>query len=147
MKCKNKKSKYVYIPDTPSYYHNSSLSLLIQPSSIPNAGFGVFANVDIPANTFIDYYTGYLCRGLKGGKYFFAINDDIGVNAEAYPRCYMAMLNSNANSTFLTNCKFVVDDNIEDIDNEYSKKISVWSTTDIQAGQELLIDYGKDYFF
>lgn len=121
---------------SPSYYHTSSFQISIQPSRIPNGGMGVFAEEDIPKHSFIDFYRGVRCVGLKCGTYFFAINDDVGINAEGYPRCYMAMLNSNAHTDFTVNCEFIVKE----------EEIQVWSIDEIKKGQELLIDYGDHYF-
>jgi hypothetical protein len=121
---------------SPSYYHSSCYQLSIQPSTIPQAGLGVFALEDISKGSFVDEYKGVRCTGLKSGTYFFQINEEVGINAEGYPRCYMAMLNSNANTSFLTNCEFLVK----------NEKIEVWTTRPVKRGEELMIDYGDRYF-
>ena len=135
---KTRKKKYICVPETPTYYHNSRFELEIRPSMIDGAGLGVFAKNDIPTNSFIDYYTGDICRGLKGGLYFFAINDTLGINAEAYPRCYMGMINSNHGTAYDLNCEFVVD--------QEKETVAVYSIREILAGNELYVSYGTEYF-
>ncbi len=136
-----KKGKHPYqhfplIPPTPSYYHNSIYDLTIKDSLIPNAGLGVFTNSYIPAKSFIDEYTGsYHTRNTISG-YFFAIHDDLGIDAREYPRCYMAMINDSYNSNYKNNCEFVVKNN----------RVEIWSLTDIPIHSELYISYGSDYF-
>jgi SET domain-containing protein len=123
MKKKNKKN-FIYNIEKPEYYHNSSFNLNILKSLIENAGYGVFTQDKIPNNTFIDRY--------------FAINDNIGIDAFLYPRCYMAMINDAKGSIFSNNCDFKID--------EKELIIEVWSIRDIKDGEELLINYGSEYW-
>jgi len=97
------KKKYKYIEEQEEYYHNSSFQLKIDKSKITLAGKGVFVEEAIPANSFIDYYTGDECYSLKCGTYFVEINDSYGINALTYPRCYMAMINDSYGSPYTNN--------------------------------------------
>ena len=132
------KHKYVYQEEEPEYYHNSKFDLQINKSQIKEAGLGVFTNDFIPNNTFIDFYKGNKCYGLKGGSYFFCINNIIGIDAQAYPRCYMAMLNDVYNTNNIVNCEFIID--------EDKKTIEIWSCLDIEPKSELFISYGDSYW-
>jgi len=142
-KQKNKskyKSKYNYIfqEEKVEYYHNSKFNLRIDKSNIKEAGLGVFTNDFIPANTFIDYYKGNTCSGIKGGLYFFAINNIVGIDAQSYPRCYMAMLNDVYKSSFTVNCEFIID--------EEAKTVEIYSCKNIEPDEELFISYGDSYW-
>ena len=136
---KRKKSKFIHVPlPLPSYYHNSKFCLEIKKSNIENAGFGVFSNTFIPADSFIDFYQGkIITKNCNGSSYFFHIHDLKGIDAIEYPRCYMAMLNDAHNSSFENNCEFRVTEN---------EKVEVWSIVDIYPDEELLVDYGDEYF-
>ena len=140
-KSKNKsKSKhlYQYEEEKPEYYHNSKFDLMIKQSQIKEAGLGVFTNMFIPANTFIDFYRGIKCYGLKGGNYFFSLNNMVGIDAQSYPRCYMAMINDVYKSNHSINCEFIID--------EENKTIEIYSSKDIEPESELFISYGDSYW-
>ena len=115
---KENKKTYSYIEPIPSYYHTSPYTLDIRASTIKNAGLGVFARKDIPAGVYIDAYTGDLLS-IPTSRYYFQIDEGIGIDAGSYPRCYMAMLNDGFEKN---NCMFRVD-------NE-TKHVSVWSKRD-----------------
>uniref|UniRef100_A0A6C0KCC6 SET domain-containing protein n=1 Tax=viral metagenome TaxID=1070528 RepID=A0A6C0KCC6_9ZZZZ len=143
------KHPYNYVEPVPSYYHNSAFQLEIKVSTITGAGLGVFTVDNIPENTFIDYYTGdYFC--IPTSRYYFSINDTLGIDAGSYPRCYMGMINDNSIAVAYkkkrgdkksidetrNNCKFVVD----------GTTVSIFSTRTINAGDELFISYGDEYW-
>lgn len=132
------KHSYVFTEEVVEYYHNSKFDLEIKKSNILAAGFGVFTNEFIPANTFIDFYKGNTCSGLKGGLYFFSLNNVLGIDAQSYPRCYMAMINDSYNSDFTINCEFII--------NEKDKKVEIWSCKNIEENSELFISYGDSYW-
>ena len=132
------KHKYTYIEEVVEYYHNSKVRLRIDKSQIKEAGLGVFTDDFIPANTFIDYYNGNKCYGIKGGLYFFALNNIVGIDAQSYPRCYMAMLNDVYKSNYTVNCEFIID--------EEEKKVEIFSCKNIEPGEELFISYGDSYW-
>ena len=136
-------------------YHNSSFNLYIKDSQLFQSGKGVFTHDFIPANTFIDFYQGYLSEHIKGGTYFYQINDTWGIDGFGPPRCYMAMLNdANFQATkiikkgkkkkilfphnFVNNCEFIVD--------EEKLIVSIFSIIDIEPESELFISYGDTYW-
>jgi len=135
MKRKNK-NKYIYIPPKEEYYNNSCFELEIKDSNIKNAGKGVFTLEFIPNNTFIDEYTGIIMNHVFCGSYFVLIREGLGIDAQTFPRCYMAMINDNIGSLFEHNCKFMICDD----------KVEIWSIKDIYKGDELYISYGNEYW-
>ena len=128
------KKLYTYVEPVPSYYHTSPYTLDIRKSTIANAGLGVFVGKNIPAGAYIDVYTGDLLS-IATSLYYFQINEEVGIDAGSYPRCYMAMLNDGFEKN---NCEFRVDDE--------TRQVSVWSLRDVVAGEELFVSYGEDFW-
>lgn len=151
-KNKNKqkdKHNYIYLPPKEEYYHNSNFNLIIKPSNIHNSGKGVFTLDFIPSNTFIDYYEGIVMNYLSCGSYFLKICDNYGIDAQIFPRCYMAMINDTFGSNYHHNCKFIINKNkLNDDDNDSDSKynVEVWSIKDILKDEELYISYGDEYW-
>jgi len=136
---KQGKYPYTHIPlavTVPTYAHTSSFSLGIDLSQIPNSGNGVFVHSFIPACSYIDEYVGEHKMYNPMTGYYLRVSDTDGIDAHAYPRCYMAMINDPYRSTFRANCEFRIEDD----------RACVWSTCDIYPNEELFIDYGSDYF-
>jgi hypothetical protein len=125
-----------------SYYNNSQYKLKIDISTIKNAGNGVFALEPIAKNKFIGYYEGDVIFHIHCGSYYISINDDCGINAVCYPRCYMAMINDTYRTDYKYNCEFVINEN----NSDYNKKVEIWSISDININDELFIDYGNNYW-
>lgn len=133
------------------YYHNSTFNLYLDKSKICNGGIGVFTKSFIPKNSLIDEYFGELIYGFFGGEYYFSIDDDVGINAINFPRCYMAMLNDASYKptskrklkkfiahNYENNCYFHV--------NDEKNKVYVHSLVDIEQNSELFISYGSNYW-
>jgi SET domain-containing protein len=125
-----------------SYYNNSQYKLKIDISTIKNAGNGVFALEPIAKNKFIGYYEGDVIFHIHCGSYYISINDDCGINAICFPRCYMAMINDTYRTDYKYNCEFVINEN----NSDYNKKVEIWSISDININDELFIDYGNNYW-
>ena len=142
---KNKKNKKIItnnivinnIDNDEQYYNNSTYKLKVDKSYIENAGKGVFTLEQIPSKSFIGYYEGDMVEYINCGLYYFSINDCCGINAISFPRCYMAMLNDGRNRIY-NNCEFIIDNNY--------LKVELWSIKDIKEGDELLVDYGSEYW-
>jgi len=133
------KYKYKYEERFEEYYHTSKYQLQIGKSTISNAGKGIFADEPIECNTLIDYYYGDEIEYIGTGPYFVGFEDGsriLGIDAMAFPRCYMAMVNDAYQTPFQNNCRL-------DIVNE---QIEIWSIDDIFSGQELLMSYGSNYW-
>ena len=137
--------KVVKIIDTyinQSYYNNSQYKLKLDISTIKNAGDGVFALEPIAKNKFIGYYEGDVIFHIHCGSYYISINDDCGINAVCYPRCYMAMINDTYKTDYKYNCEFIINEN----NSDYNKKVEIWSISDININDELFISYGNHYW-
>ena len=135
---KSQKPKYTYIPPQEDFYHKSDYSLEIRTSTILGAGRGVFTNDTIEPNQFIDQYMGEEMRYLCCGAYFVAFRDRPGgIDAQSFPRCYMAMINDAYGSPYLNNCRLVED---------ATGQIDVWSINRIHPGEELFMSYGNEYW-
>ena len=135
-------------------YHNSKFDLYIKDSQLFQSGKGVYTHDYIPANSFIDLYEGHLIEFIKGGTYYFQINDKWGIDGFGPPRCYMAMLNDanfkpisknkskskqiSISNNFSNNCIFATD--------EENLTVSIYSITDIEPESELFISYGDSYW-
>jgi hypothetical protein len=145
------------------YYNNSLFDLYLTKSQIENAGLGVWTRDFIPKNTFVDEYTGIIGNRNFGSDYTLEITKNYYIDAEPFPRCFMAMINdcsyvakktirrkkkviditpvANYNSSGIpleVNCIFMID-----IEN---KKGLIYSTRDIERNTELFISYGKNYW-
>ena len=125
-----------------SYYNNSQYKLKLDISTIKNAGIGVFALEPIAKNKFIGYYEGDVIFHIHCGSYYMSINDEHGINAVCYPRCYMAMINDTYKTDYKYNCEFIINEN----NSDYNKKVEIWSISDININDELFISYGNDYW-
>jgi hypothetical protein len=135
-------------------YHNSKFNLYVKPSNLTEAGLGVFTHDFIPANTFVDFYEGFLSEYFKGGNYFFQINDKWGIDGFGPPRCYMAMLN-DANYKVITKTKkksenqayqTIYSNNCQFVNDEVNLKVSIYTIVDIEPESELFISYGNNYW-
>lgn len=127
----------------PKFYNNTPWDLEVRDSGIPKAGQGLFANQDIPANTLIGYYEGLITRdNNKLSLYSFEISPRYFIDASAFPRCYLAMVNDARNSDFEYNCEF----RMESHRDVKKRKIVLYSIKPINKGTELFANYGNDYW-
>ena len=133
---KTKKLKKRFVEPNEEYFHNSRFNLSIRNSNIKFAGKGVFTEDCIPPNTFVDLYLGETCFYARCGSYFVEIDENCGINAIAFPRCYMAMINDARKSQFLNNCEIRIN----------SGNVEVWSISTIEQGGELFMSYGDDFW-
>ena len=133
---KPKKTKKQFVEPHEEYFHNSLFNLSIHNSNIPFAGRGVFTQDFILANTFIDLYLGDICFYAKCGSYYVEIDETCGINAIAFPRCYMAMINDAQKSQFSNNCEIRIN----------LRNVEVWSIRPILQGEELFMSYGDTFF-
>ena len=145
------------------YYNNSIFDLYLAKSQIEKAGLGVWTRDFIPKNTFIDEYTGIVSNRNFGTDYTLEITKNYYIDAEPFPRCFMAMMNdcsyiapkkikrkkkviditpiANYNSSgepLEINCVFMID--------TVNKKGLVYSTQDIYSNTELFVSYGVNYW-
>lgn len=121
------------------YYNNSQFALVVKQSQIPNSGNGVYTLQHIPKDTVIAEYLGKIVpcsERIKDPDYTVYVNRKISIDAQYYPRCYMAMINDTFGTDFAVNCKF----------KKCGKRVHVIASSDIAPGEELFLSYGSAYW-
>ena len=100
-----------------------------------NTGLGLFATEFIPAGKRLVEYVGQILPNeivdQLSGKYFFGINSKWSIDGSA---------RSNIARYFNHSCRPNAESFIS------GKRVWIWSKKNIQAGQEITINYGKEYF-
>jgi SET domain-containing protein len=98
-------------------------------------GLGLFTVADIPARKRIIEYVGPLISNqeveMRVGKYFFGVNTKWSIDGSA---------RSNTARYINHSCKPNAEAFIS------GRRVWVWSKRKIKAGEEITIDYGKEYF-
>lgn len=101
-----------------------------------SAGLGLFTTKPIKKGAFIIEYEGPLLTqdqaDRKGGKYLFALGSKWTIDGSS--RNNLARYINH--SCVQENCETV----------QYDKRIKIKATRNIKAGEELVYDYGKEYF-
>ncbi|MBX2866398.1 SET domain-containing protein-lysine N-methyltransferase [Candidatus Kaiserbacteria bacterium] len=101
-----------------------------------SAGLGLFTKEDLVKDDFIIEYIGehisHEESDRRGGKYLFTLNDDIIVDGKD---------RKNKARYINHSCRPNCDAEIED-----EERILIRARKRIKAGEELTIDYGKEYF-
>jgi hypothetical protein len=131
------------------YINTTNFDLEIRPSLIKNAGFGIFTNQDLKKNILIGYYTGdKKNKNDTISDYSFEISKTLFIDAEKYPRSYIAMINDSYNSQFENNCEF----RLVYYDKNYKRlkindmKIVLYTIKDINKNEELFAAYSPSYW-
>ncbi len=120
--------------------------LVVKKSSIPNAGKGLFTKQTIEKGTDILEYTGKVTSwndaNHKGGKnlYIFYVNKNHVVDASVKGNNLARYVND---AQGLSKIKGILNNCIYEIKNN---KVILVSTKRIKAGEELFVEYGKDYW-
>ena len=100
------------------------------------AGLGLFAIAPIKKGSFVIEYTGPLLNDdqvdAKGGKYLFALGKDWTIDGTS--RDNIARYINH--SCVRTNCEPV----------QYAMRMKIRATRNIKPGEEVLYDFGKEYF-
>ncbi len=120
--------------------------LYVKESQLPNAGNGLYTSMAIPKGTRIVEYKGRRTRwkDVQGddGKngYIFYINRNHVIDARPYKKSLARYANDARGMIrvdgLLNNADYIVD----------GLKTYIESTRDIPAGEEIFVDYGKDYW-
>ena len=144
-----------------TFFHTSAFALKIAESQIQGAGLGVYTLEDIPAGALVDEYRGE--RQDYGGRYVLYIKKNYYINADVWPRPYMAFINDctfvapkykrrkgrriditpaaqydSKGNVLTTNCEFRT--------CESTCKGWIYALCDIAAGSELFVEYGEKYW-
>ena len=120
----------------------------IKKSTIPNAGSGLFANMDIDMGIDLGEYFGKITDNYPGGCYIWEYQDENNntkyVNGEDYKNNPLKYVNGikykdqpTKDQLDKINCRMEVINN----------KVHYISTKFINKGDELFIDYGNKYWF
>ncbi|HVF66269.1 MAG TPA: SET domain-containing protein [Pyrinomonadaceae bacterium] len=100
-----------------------------------NTGLGLFATRHIAAGRRIIRYVGPILTSAeveqRTGRYFFSIDEDYAVDGSA--RTNLARY---VNHSCRPNAEALVE----------GKRIWIWSKRQIEPGEQITIDYGKEYF-
>jgi len=99
------------------------------------SGFGLFAQEDIPRGRFVVEYHGSIVTDDEadaiGGRYLFELGDGKTIDGSA--RTNIARY---ANHGCLPNCET----------RQVGNRVYIFTRRKVRAGEELLHDYGKEYF-
>lgn len=120
--------------------------LYLKKSTIPNSGKGLFTKKFIPAGTRIVEYKGVIRKwkeiveqeGMNG--YAMYINRNHVIDAEPLIKTFGRYANDARGMVKVKGLK----NNSEYITD--GKKVYIEAISDIAAGGEILVDYGKDYW-
>ncbi len=124
--------------------------LCIKKSNIPAAGKGLFTKVDIAKGTRIIEYKGKITTWkevLKAeastnifNRYLYYVNKNHVIDAMPYTKTFARYANDASGLSKIkglaNNCKYVKDNG----------RVFMEAIKDIEAGEEILIDYGKEYW-
>lgn len=122
-----------------------SNDLEVKRSGLPNAGNGLFTRVFIPAGTDIVEYTGIVTTWKEVNKewdngYIYYVSRNYVINAKPHVNALARYANDAAGlekaKQLKNNCVY----------KKKGKKIFIHATKDIQPGEEILVEYGKDYW-
>jgi uncharacterized protein len=117
----------------------------IRDSSLPGAGKGLFAKIFIPKNTRIVEYKGKISAWKEVDNngdigYIYYVTRSHVINAATYPKALARYAND---ARGISRVKGVTN-NSEYV--EEGLKVYIKSNKDIHPGQEILVDYGKEYW-
>ena len=123
-------------------------NLVVKPSTIPNAGMGLFAKEDIPMGTRLGWYKGKRMstkqwERCENDEYIWLLLDDKG--KEYYIDAHKVVKNNKLR--FVNGC--VTPGQFACVNVEaYQKKGKIWYSTikKIGKGMELIVNYGDEYF-
>ncbi|HEU5366648.1 MAG TPA: SET domain-containing protein [Hanamia sp.] len=120
--------------------------LVIKKSKIPGAGNGLFTTIFIPKGTRIIEYKGRITswRDVLNGKefnaYVYYVNRNHVIDAMKRKKSLGRYANDATGLTKIdgisNNTRYVVEDN----------RVFIEAKKDIQAGEEILVSYGREYW-
>ena len=119
--------------------------LKIKTSTIPNAGKGLFVTVAVAKGNIITEYIGRRARWADveddvDNGYIYYIDDNNVIDASKDARSFGRYANDAAGFTRVKGIK-----NNAEYDEE-DNRVFIRAKTDIAAGSEVLVSYGRDYW-
>lgn len=118
--------------------------LSVRPSRIPNAGMGLFANKNIPANFHLGEYVGRRTRTHPGGDYVWELVPDSRLSHKAYidaarnERCLLRYVNGAKTKKQARRINVAA--------YQYEGRLYYETIRPIRKDEELLMDYGPRYW-
>jgi hypothetical protein len=130
-----------FYPETPKSdkeIHVETNVVELRKSSIPGAGIGVFAKVDISGGDNLGFYRGEWLTEKEfengsSGIYTLALENGIHIDAENHGYNWVSRLNSPKGTNKKSNLY-------------WDKDGQTFTSRNIKAGEELLIGYGSSYW-
>jgi SET domain-containing protein len=119
--------------------------LVVKPSTIPNAGKGLFTKKLITKGTNIVEYKGRLTTWKEvehdhRNGYIFTVHEGHVIDAKKTLKALARYANDARGLTrvkgITNNCDYVIEEN----------KVFIQAKRDIPAGSEILVSYGKEYW-
>lgn len=120
--------------------------LEVKDSSLPGAGKGLFAAAFIPRNTLIVEYKGKITTWKEvddndgNNGYIYYVTRNHVIDAATYPKALARYANDARGIQRVKG----ISNNSEYV--EEGLKVFIKSKKDIQAGEEILVEYGKEYW-
>jgi hypothetical protein len=119
--------------------------LEVKKSNLPNSGMGLFTKMFIPKGSLIVEYKGRRTtwkeveNDYKNGYIYFISNSNV-IDAKTYKKALGRYAND---ASGLSRVKGI---NNNSVYEGHGDKIFIKAVKDIPAGNEILVDYGKDYW-
>jgi len=119
--------------------------LVVKKSTLPGVGKGLFTKKIIPKGTRIVEYKGRITpwkelSGKNFNRYIFYVKRDHVINASPYKKAVARFAND---AKGLTKVKGIANNSSYE---QEGLQIFITATKDIAAGDEILVDYGKEYW-
>jgi len=121
-------------------------NLVVKKSVLPGSGKGLYTKTFIPKNTKITEYKGKITtwekadHGAGDNPYLFYVNRNHVIDAK---RTKLSLAGYANDARGLNKVKGMVNNSIYVVEN---KIVFIQAITDIPAGSEILVGYGKEYW-
>jgi SET domain-containing protein len=120
--------------------------LVIKKSKLPGAGLGLFTRIFIPKGTRIVEYKGRISQWKQleqkewANKYIFYVTRHHVINAQPFKKSLARYANDANGISKMKGAR----NNANYVSS--GKRVFIEARSDIRAGSEILVDYGRDYW-
>ena len=125
-------------------------SVKIAPSKIPGAGLGLYLLDDAKEGEFVARYSGEPINrtenATRSGHYRIKISNNLYLDAEKSHHFEGRFINDGKRSGRGVNVRFAAGYRTNMCSSTNLRWIRIYATRDIQAGEELYLDYGDDFW-